>query len=70
MQFIFFFYIYGIYTVYVMHILNIYLEYTLHILYISHLNVPCPCTYHVLFHLDSAVALAQLPTQRESPTCL
>ena len=33
-------------------------------------NVPCPCTCHMPFHLDPAVALALVPTQRESPVGL
>ena len=58
-----FFDIHSIYTVYVMHIWSINIIFAIK-------NVPCPCTCHVPFHLDSAVALALFPTQRESPVCL
>ncbi len=58
-----FFDTHSIFTVYVMPILRINIIYAIK-------NGPCPCTCHVLFHLDSAVALALFPTQRESPVCL
>ena len=44
-----FFDIHSIYTVYVMHIWSINIIFAIK-------NVPCPCTCHVPFHLDSAVA--------------
>ncbi len=58
-----FFDIHSIFIVYIMHISSIYIIYDIK-------NLPYPCTCHVPFHLDSAVALALFPTQRESPVCL
>ncbi len=55
--------IHGICIVYVMHKSSINMIYAIK-------NLPCPCTCHVPFNLDSAVALALFPTQRESPVCL
>ncbi len=55
--------IYIVYSWYSMHISSIYIIYDIK-------NLPCPCTCHVQLHLDSAVALALFPTQRESPVCL
>ena len=75
----------GIYNVYPIQIcwiysakfFDIHSRFILHSMHISSIyiifdikNLPCPCTYHVPFHLDSAVALALLPTQRGSPVCL
>ena len=54
---------------------SIFIEFSMHIsiIYITYdiKTLPCPCTCHEPFHLDSAVALALLfPTQRESLVCL
>ncbi len=52
----------GIFMIYSMHISSIYIY--------DIKNLPCSCTCHVQFHLDSAVALALFPTQCGSPVCL